>query len=421
MAKKKRKLKAKVGVVCLILFLLVLFGGGCLFYYKYDEYYKLEYKELRDKKKLDKIKSHYSEKVVTNKDTYLYSKDKKKYKVSGRIAIGEIVNLSKTDITKDTEYFYSEELGYYLSYKDVEPSKDEIVKDKRYKKYVMFNENVVTKEEVNLYRGDKVVYTIYAPLDKPIIYKGDLGVYIEYLDEALLVKYDQIDKTYSKHNTDVIETSGVPVTVYHFFYKMEDTSCNEAICHSENQIREHFTYLNNNGFFTINTTELRLFIEGKLRLPNKSILITIDDGARAEMFVPVLEEFKINATLFLVSGWYPTSKFASPYMEIASHTHLLHTPGVCAGGQGSPLKCLEKTKLVADLKQSRETLNGTTAFCYPFYELNDYAVSALKEAGFKIAFMGGYRKATKGIDLYRVPRIPLNRYTTVSQYASLIN
>ena len=93
MAKKKQKLKAKVVVVCLILFLLLLFGGGCLFYYKYDEYYKSEYKELNDKKKLDKIKSHYSEKVVTNKDTYLYSKDKKKYKVSGRVAIGEIINL----------------------------------------------------------------------------------------------------------------------------------------------------------------------------------------------------------------------------------------------------------------------------------------------------------------------------------------
>ena len=154
---------------------MLLLGGGCLFYYKYDEYYKLEYKEQRDKKKLETIKSHYSEKVVTTKNTYLYSKDKKKYKVSGRIAIGEIVNLSKMDITKDTKYFYSEELGYYLSYKDVEPTKEEVVKDSRYKKYVMFNENVVTKEEVNLYRGDKVVYTIYSPIDKPILYKDDFG------------------------------------------------------------------------------------------------------------------------------------------------------------------------------------------------------------------------------------------------------
>ncbi len=421
MAKRKRRVKAKVGVIGIILLLVVIFGGCCFGLYKYNDYYDGKYKEERDKRKLENIKKHYSEKVVVSKDTYLYSKDKKKYKVEGRISTGEIINLSKVDITLDTEYFYSEELGYYLSYKDVEPSKDKKVVDTRYKKYVPFNENVVTKEEVNLYRDGKVVYTFYNTLDMPILYKGDDGVYIEFLGEALLIKNSEVDKTYSKQNTDLRETSGVPVTVYHFFYKDDDTSCNEMICHSESQIRSHFQYLNDNGFFTINTTELRLFIEGKLRLPEKSILITIDDGARAEKFVPVLEEYKINATLFLVSGWYDKSTFASEYMEVASHTHLLHTPGVCSGGQGSPLKCLEKTKLVADLKQSRETLDGTTAFCYPFYELNDYAVSALKEAGFKIAFMGGYRKATKGIDLYRVPRIPLTRYTTVSQYANLIN
>ena len=421
MAKKRRKLKASVGIVGLVLFLLLLLGVGCFCLYKYNEFYDLEYKEERNKKKLNVIKTHYSEKVVINKNAYLYTKENNKYKTSGRISTGEVIKLDKVDVTLDTEYFYSSDLGYYLSYKDVEPCSDEVVKDNRYKNYIMFNENVVSKEEVTLYRGDKCVYTFYDSIDKPILYKSDDGVYVEFLDEALLIKNSDILKTYSKHNTDLEETSGVPVTVYHFFYKMDDYSCNEAICHSENQIREHFTYLNQNKFFTINTTELRLYIEGKLRLPKKSILITIDDGARAHMFVPVLEEFKINATLFLVSGWYDKSTFFSPYMEIASHTHLLHTPGVCSGGQGSPLKCLDKTKLVADLKLSRDTLDGTTAFCYPFYELNDYAVNALKEAGFKIAFMGGYRKATKGIDLYRVPRIPLTKYTTISQYASLIN
>ena len=107
-------------------------------------------------------------------------------------------------------------------------------------------------------------------------------------------------------------------------------------------------------------------------------------------------------------------------MEVASHTHTLHTPGVCSGGQGSPLKCLNMPDLVADLKTSREYLQ-TDAFCFPFYEYNDHGINALKEAGFKIAFIGGYRKATKGIDLYKVPRIALNRYTTVNQYANLIN
>ena len=36
---------------------------------------------------------------------------------------------------------------------------EEVIKDSRYKKYVMFNENVVTKEEVNLYKKLNVYKT----------------------------------------------------------------------------------------------------------------------------------------------------------------------------------------------------------------------------------------------------------------------
>ena len=46
----------------------------------------------------------------------------------------------------------------------------------------------------------------------------------------------------------------------------------------------------------MNTTELRLYLEGKLRAPKKSILVTIDDGARAWNFIPLMEEYQINAT-----------------------------------------------------------------------------------------------------------------------------
>ena len=108
-------------------------------------------------------------------------------------------------------------------------------------------------------------------------------------------------------------------------------------------------------------------------------------------------------------------------MELASHTHNLHTPGVCSGGQGSPLKCYDREKLVADLIQSRTVLFDTEAFCFPFYEYNDYGISALKEAGFKMAFIGGYRKATRGVDLFKIPRIPLTGYTSLTQYANYIN
>ena len=258
-------------------------------------------------------------------------------------------------------------------------------------------------------------------LDTAIIEKADNGYMVEFNGEELLIKSEDVSEVYAKENTTAVESTSVPVTVYHFIYLEGDSSCNESICHPESQIKEQFNYLRENNFFTMNTTELGKFIDGKIRVPEKSILITIDDGARAWNFIPILEEYKINATLFLISGWYPLDKFSSPYLEVASHTHDLHHGGQCPGGQGSPLKCKPKEELLADLRTSREVLRGTKAFCFPFYEYNGYAVSVLKEAGFEMAFIGGGVKATKGIDKFHIPRISLNRWTSLSQYARYVN
>lgn len=418
--KERRFLWKKIGVLGLVFLFLLLIVGG-VGYYFYNSKKQLEQQQKQETKLLKDINSHYSDIVEISSNSSLFEKKDNKYVKVGTITSGEIVALEKTDITVDTKYFQIKDLGYYIEYKNVKKADKLVEKDQRYKKYLVFNENVVTKDKVKLYRGDKLVYTLDFSLDKEIILKDDKGYYIEYFGELLFIKSEDILSTHSVQNTTEEEASGIPVTVYHFIYLNGDTSCNEMICHSENQIREHFNYLKTNQFFTMTTTELRLYLEGKLRAPKKSILITIDDGSRAWNFIPLLEEYQVNATLFLISGWYEKEKFISPYMELASHTHNLHTPRVCPGGQGSPLKCAERASLVADLKLSREILNGTEAFCFPFYEYNDYAISVLQEAGFKMAFVGGYRKAVRGDNLYKVPRIPLTDYTTLTQYANYIN
>lgn len=418
--RKRRKFKKKVFVVFGVFLLVICLVGGGLFY-KHQEMLKEEAIRIKNEKLLKKINSHYSDVIEISKDTNFYELKDSKYIKLGSVSKGEKFNLEKEDITLETKYFKLKDLGYYVSWEDVKKSDVVSSKSDRYKKYLLFNENLVAKDGSKLYREGKLVYTIDKSFEEEIIIKDDTGYFIEYLGELLFINKEDVLEVKPVNNTDLEEVSGVPVTVYHFIYLNGDNSCNEMICHSENQIKEHFTYLNNNSFFTINTTELRYYLEGKVRLPKKSILITIDDGARAWNFIPILEEYKINATLFLISGWYETARFESDYLELASHTHLLHTPGVCSGGQGSPLKCMNMAELVADLKLSRDTLNGTEAFCFPFYEYNNHGIEALKQAGFKMAFIGGYRKAKRGDDLYKIPRIPLTRNTTISQYANYIN
>ncbi len=414
---KKRRVREWVYVVFIVVIIIVGSAIGIKQYFKMKDDKRIEEEE----KIIADISSHYGEIVKVSKESTLYEEKDGRFVAIGSVAADECFSLEKMDINTESKYFKIKELGYFIKYEDVVVSDSLSVKDERYKNYLLFNENVLTKENVRLYRGDKVVYTLGSSLEIPIIIKDDAGYYVEYFGELLFIRNEDVVKTYEANNTTLEEASGIPVTVYHFIYLNGDTSCNEAICHSENQIREHFNYLKTNKFFTMNTTELRLYLEGKLRVPKKSILITIDDGSRAWNFIPLLEEYQVNATLFLISGWYTLDKFQSPYMEVASHTHNLHTPGVCSGGQGSPLKCYDRTKLVADLKTSREVLGGTEAFCFPFYEYNDYGISALKEAGFKMAFIGGHRRATRGVDLFKIPRIPLTDYTTLAQYANYIN
>ena len=90
------------------------------------------------------------------------------------------------------------------------------------------------------------------------------------------------------------------------------------------------------------------------------------------------------------------------------------------GGQGSPLKCLDKDILLADLKKSREQLNGSTVFCYPFFEYNDYAINVLKEAGFTMAFAGGRQKIKVGSDKMKLPRYGVINTFNINNFINMI-
>ena len=417
--KKKLVLKKSVLFILILLIIGSLVGGGYFFYTKKQEELEKARQEAI-KKKIINIKKHYADTVYISKKSTLYEKKNDKYEIIGSIEKDNTIALDKMEINHKTKYFKIMNLDYYISYKNLKPSEEEIVINDRYKRYLAFNENIKTKKTIKLMQNNKVKYILNKELDTPIIEKDDNGYYIECLGEEYFISKDDVESVYEKQNNSDPEAVKIPVTANHFIYLEGDNTCNEIICHPASQIKEEYNYLRENNYFTLNTTELRKWLEDKIRLPEKSILITIDDGARAEKFIPLLEEYKVNATLFLISSWYPVDKFKSPYMEIASHTHALHEGGHCPGGQGSPLKCLDKKKLVDDLTTSRKTLNNTEAFCYPFYEFNDYSEQVVKEAGFKMAFIGGQMKARKGINIYRIPRITMTSTTTLQEYINYI-
>lgn len=169
---------------------------------------------------------------------------------------------------------------------------------------------------------------------------------------------------------------------------------------------------------TLQTKEVEMYIDGKVQLP-KSVLITIDDGPKTKIAVDLLTEYKMYATIFLVTSWFDEKEYyKTDYIELHSHTHNMHDGGQCPGGQGGGIKCLPEEEIQKDLKQSREDLNGSTVFCYPFYEYNDYSIQMLKKAGFTMAFIGESNNSDNlihvGSNKFKLRRFVIVTHTTIN-------
>jgi len=222
-----------------------------------------------------------------------------------------------------------------------------------------------------------------------------------------------------------VSTASVAVLNYHFFYDSDTSICTETICISTKDFREQLDYLKENGYKTLTMKEFNDWMDGKISVPKKSVLITIDDGAAgtSDLLPAILDEYKMHATLFLISGWWPISNYQkSPYLEIQSHGHDLHHNNYCdSNGCGYKTLKLSRQDLINDLKTSTNEIGTNLAFCYPFYQTNSKLVQAVKDSGFKLAFVGGNKKATRQNNKYYIPRYVIYKNTSLSSFIKMVS
>lgn len=218
----------------------------------------------------------------------------------------------------------------------------------------------------------------------------------------------------------------VAVLNYHFFYEDWDNEpCHEVICEKMDTFRSQLKYLKDNNFKILTMKEFIDWMYGRISIPEKSVLITIDDGAygtgkhNGNHLIPALEEYKVHATLFLITGWWGIENYSSPYLEVESHTHNLHFEE--ANGYRSRVNHVGYDALVDDLKKSIEVTKSTNAFCFPFYEYSSESIKAVKDVGFQVAFIGGNRKASRKDDKYKIPRYPIQRNTSMEEFIKMVN
>jgi len=187
--------------------------------------------------------------------------------------------------------------------------------------------------------------------------------------------------------------SKIPILVYHSIAPLDPTKPEDEM-HAHYRVdpvifSEQMDYLKNNGYHPITFNTLVQAILNNTPLPEKSVVLTFDDGWKNQYTyaVPVLEKDHIIATFFIITGyadgkypaymsWNQIISLDKAGMEIGSHTvdHL-------------NLKTITPDKVQFEITQSKARLeqelgHPITTFAYPEYGQNPAIQAALKAAGY---------------------------------------
>ena len=107
------------------------------------------------------------------------------------------------------------------------------------------------------------------------------------------------------HKQSVVLDEGLPVLVYHHILPRESmTTMNSTI--SLELFEQQMEYLADHQFETLTAHQLYDYLEGRLVVPGKAVLITFDDGllSTKEYAYPILKQYGFSALQHIISSTY---------------------------------------------------------------------------------------------------------------------
>lgn len=211
----------------------------------------------------------------------------------------------------------------------------------------------------------------------------------------------------------------IPVITYHNFSEKKTGS---TLYITKKEFDKQMKWLKKKGYRTINCEELYLWYKGDIKLPKKTVLITIDDGKSnvLKYALPVLKKYDLKATSFIIGGnTYKNKKGFIKYkkmlktqeeypnLEFQSHTYRLHKHFSSEGDYEIVLKDANK----------QQSIYGFDYLAYPYGRYTPGMIKAYKKAGIKLAFTyGSNGYATRKQNIYKIRRIKISGTGTFAQF-----
>lgn len=222
----------------------------------------------------------------------------------------------------------------------------------------------------------------------------------------------------------------VPILLYH---NIADTfpAQNNLLHITPNDFRQHMQALNNAGYIAISYADYIAYVKGKADIPDKSIIITFDDGYQSnyDYAFPILKEFGMKATIFIVTnsvgyttteyphfGWEEAKEMLdSGLIEIGSHTN-----------SHMNFKTLSRAQTVFEIRKAKYDIEKNLGikcnlFAYPYGFDNMYSLDELKKCGFDVVNMVGDKGTNfKEDGLYSLKRLTVSGFLSPERLLEMI-
>ncbi len=263
---------------------------------------------------------------------------------------------------------------------------------------------VSEKDELPIiFKSDKhIICTLTKDMSPALLAKNFLGN----RDMAWVIEDENKNTLYHAGETIVIPLANdnkaglykdgyqtVPILCYHRF----SNNCISRLCMPQDIFAWQMKYLKENHYRVISMEMLIEYLEYKKALPQRSIVITIDDGYKSvyDIAFPVLKQYGFTASLFIytdfVAGgsamtWEQIREIKNAGFEVGSHT-VSHADLALKKPMENEEKYIQR--ITHEIVRSKEILDkklnqDTTLFAFPFGSSNQRVINVCRKAGYKV-------------------------------------
>lgn len=191
------------------------------------------------------------------------------------------------------------------------------------------------------------------------------------------------------------------ILMYHMISDPQTTAEKRYAC-SSTQLDKHIQFLLQSGYTPVSIEQVEKYYSGNLPLPDKAVLITLDDGFEDNYLnaFPIFQSYNIPAVIYLATGvigktnqWMTAPTFSKRKMLSWPQIKEMSNKGIHFGSHTvshPKLIQLDDDSTYQELVQSKTTIEDFLEkecehFAYPYGLLNENTRNLVQQAGFKTA------------------------------------